>query len=94
MNTGELGRRGHKLDFLVAETYGEEETSILMTADLWTRNISAYIGPQETCIHEGRMAAAFNLPMISYVSCVYFLSFLALAKNPSLCGVALVERTE
>lgn len=71
MNAGELGRRGHKLDFLVAETYGEEETSILMTADLWTKNISAYIGPQETCIHEGRMAAAFNLPMISYVSTFY-----------------------
>ncbi|XP_024220627.1 guanylate cyclase 32E [Bombus impatiens] len=66
VNAGELGRRGHKLDFLVAETYGEEETSILMTADLWTKNISVYIGPQETCIHEGRMAAAFNLPMISY----------------------------
>ncbi|XP_054008171.1 guanylate cyclase 32E [Hylaeus anthracinus] len=66
VNAGELGRRGHKLDFLVAETYGEEETSILMTADLWTKNISGYIGPQETCIHEGRMAAAFNLPMISY----------------------------
>ncbi|XP_015431472.1 PREDICTED: guanylate cyclase 32E [Dufourea novaeangliae] len=66
VNAGELGRRGHKLDFLVAETYGEEETSILMTADLWTKNVSVYIGPQETCIHEGRMAAAFNLPMISY----------------------------
>ncbi|XP_033327038.1 guanylate cyclase 32E isoform X2 [Megalopta genalis] len=66
VNAGELGRRGHKLDFVVAETYGVEENSIRMTADLWTRNISAYIGPQETCIHEGRMAAAFNLPMISY----------------------------
>ncbi|XP_076232200.1 guanylate cyclase 32E isoform X1 [Calliopsis andreniformis] len=66
VNAGELGRRGHKLEFVVAETYGEEETSILRTADLWTKNISAYIGPQETCIHEGRMAAAFNLPMISY----------------------------
>ncbi|XP_071581869.1 receptor-type guanylate cyclase Gyc76C-like [Temnothorax nylanderi] len=66
VNAGELGRRGHNLDFLVAETFGEEETSILMTADLWTKNVSAYIGPQETCIHEGRMAAAFNIPMISY----------------------------
>ncbi|XP_011145363.1 guanylate cyclase 32E [Harpegnathos saltator] len=66
VNAGELGRRGHKLDFVVAETYGEEETSILNTAVLWKRNISAYIGPQETCIHEGRMAAAFNIPMISY----------------------------
>ncbi|OXU27316.1 hypothetical protein TSAR_008171 [Trichomalopsis sarcophagae] len=66
VNSGELGRRGHRLNFNVAETYGDEERSILMTADLWTRNVSAYIGPQETCVHEGRMAAAFNLPMISY----------------------------
>ncbi|XP_070160139.1 guanylate cyclase 32E [Polyergus mexicanus] len=66
VNAGELGRRGHKLEFLVAETYGEEETSILTVADLWRKNVSAYIGPQETCIHEGRMAAAFNIPMISY----------------------------
>ncbi|XP_069945646.1 guanylate cyclase 32E [Cherax quadricarinatus] len=40
--------------------------SILQTAQLWISNISAYIGPQETCVHEARMAAAFNLPMISY----------------------------
>ncbi|KAL6448488.1 hypothetical protein ACFW04_000413 [Cataglyphis niger] len=66
VNAGELGRRGHKLEFLVAETYGEEETSIFTVADLWRKNVSAYIGPQETCIHEGRMAAAFNIPMISY----------------------------
>lgn len=72
MNAGELGTRGHKLEFLVAETYGEEERSILMTADLWTKNISAYIGPQETCVHEGRMAAAFNLPMISYVRDLFY----------------------
>lgn len=58
---------GHELEFLVAETYGEEVTSIKQTADLWIKNVSAYIGPQETCVHEGRMAAAFNLPMISYV---------------------------
>ncbi|XP_011686974.1 PREDICTED: guanylate cyclase 32E isoform X2 [Wasmannia auropunctata] len=70
INAGELGKRGHKLDFIVAETFGEEETSILMTADLWRKNVSVYIGPQETCIHEGRMAAAFNIPMISYF-CTY-----------------------
>lgn len=67
-NRGALGARGHSLEFVVAETYGEETTSIRQVAALWTRNISAYIGPQETCVHEGRMAAAFNLPMISYVS--------------------------
>lgn len=58
----------HTLDMLVAETYGEEEESILQTAKLWTLNVSAYIGPQESCVHEARMAAVFRLPMISYVS--------------------------
>lgn len=67
VNSGPLGRLGHHLNFTVAETYGEEVTSIKQTAALWAKNISAYIGPQESCVHEGRMAAAFNLPMISYV---------------------------
>lgn len=40
-------------------------------AALWAANVSAFVGPQETCVHEGRMAAAFNLPMISYVSLPY-----------------------
>lgn len=60
-------RHNHTLSFTVAETYGEESESILQTAILWTKNISVYIGPQETCVHEARMAASFNLPMISYV---------------------------
>ncbi|PNF22648.1 hypothetical protein B7P43_G07108 [Cryptotermes secundus] len=61
-----MGARGHRLQFLVAETRGEELASIARTADLWTQNVAAYIGPQETCVTEARMAAAFNLPMISY----------------------------
>lgn len=67
VNLFKLNKLGHKLDFIIAETYGDEVNSIRQTANLWSLNISAYIGPQETCIHEGRMAAAFNLPMISYV---------------------------
>lgn len=57
----------NELEFIVAETFGEEKESILQTAELWMKNVSAYIGPQETCIHEARMASSFNLPMISYV---------------------------
>lgn len=68
VNGGPLGRLGHNLNFTVAETYGDEVASIQQTAALWAQNVSAYIGPQESCVHEGRMAAAFNLPMISYVS--------------------------
>ena len=59
----------HSLAFVVAETYGDESESIRNTATLWSHdNVSVYIGPQETCVHEARMASSFNLPMISYVS--------------------------
>lgn len=67
VNNGILKELGHELTFVVAETNGEEISSIRQTAALWTNNVIGYIGPQETCVHEGRMAAAFNLPMISYV---------------------------
>lgn len=70
---GTLKEMGHSLKFIVAETFGEEVSSIRQTARLWTDKVYAYIGPQETCVHEGRMAAAFNLPMISYVSSCFHL---------------------
>ncbi|GAB0098027.1 Guanylate cyclase [Sergentomyia squamirostris] len=66
VNEGVLKDLGHSLEFMVAETFGEEVSSIRQTAALWTKQVAGYIGPQETCVHEGRMAAAFNLPMISY----------------------------
>ncbi|CAH1794097.1 unnamed protein product [Owenia fusiformis] len=56
----------HKLEFVIAETYGEEAISVRETAMLPNKNISAYIGPQETCVHEAFIARGFNLPMISY----------------------------
>lgn len=66
VNRIKLAKLNHSIEFIVAETYGEEISSIRETASLWTKGVHGYIGPQETCIHEGRMAAAFNLPMISY----------------------------
>ncbi|XP_064477774.1 guanylate cyclase 32E-like [Ornithodoros turicata] len=57
---------GRRLQFRVAETFGEERHSVLQTALLWRENVSAFVGPQETCVHEALLAAAFNLPMISY----------------------------
>lgn len=87
MNSGKLKDLGHSLTFLVAETYGEEISSIRQTASLWTQHVSGYIGPQETCVHEGRMAAAFNLPMISYVNIIqsYAIGSLESADN-SVCS--------
>lgn len=66
VNKEKLARFNHSIDFIVSETFGEEISSIRQTASLWKQDIYGYIGPQETCNHEGRMAAAFNLPMISY----------------------------
>lgn len=63
----------HLLTFTVAETFGEETESIRQTAMLWTERTAVYIGPQETCIHEARMASSFNLPMISYVSFLFLI---------------------
>jgi len=57
----------HRVEFVIAETYGSESYSIQRTVELTRRNISAYIGPQETCVHEARIASVFRLPMISYV---------------------------
>ncbi|KAI4461133.1 guanylyl cyclase [Holotrichia oblita] len=74
VNRDILGPMGHKLDFIVAETYGVEKISVKETADLRVRNVSVYIGPQETCEHEAYLAASFNLPMISYVVLLYLKS--------------------
>lgn len=83
VNRGILKENGHQLDFIIAETFGEEIISVRRTAELWTQNVSAYIGPQETCKHEAYMAAAFNLPMISYVSWYSNLLYFRLNLKPS-----------
>ena len=63
---------GYKLTYEIGETYGMESESIGRTAEFWrrsngtSRKVSAIIGPQETCKHEARMAASFNMPMISH----------------------------
>ncbi len=62
----------HTVEFLIAETLGQETESIKLTSELAMEDISAFVGPQETCVHEGRIAAAFNIPMVSYVSKFYF----------------------
>ena len=56
------------LEFIIAKTYGIESKSIKQTVEIINKNVSVYIGPQETCIHEAKVAAAVNKPMVSYVS--------------------------
>ena len=59
-------RRTLFYSYVVGETHGSEAEPIRATAELWRENVTAFIGPQKTCVHEARMAASFNLPMISH----------------------------
>ncbi|XP_060597382.1 receptor-type guanylate cyclase Gyc76C-like isoform X2 [Ruditapes philippinarum] len=79
----------HKLTFLIAETRGKEFISIKETVELINKNISVYIGPQETCIHEAKIAAAFNIPMISY-----FCSEVDVSNNESYPTFARTKPTD
>ena len=59
----------------IAETFGNEVVSVRQVANLWRKNVSVIIGPQETCLHEAMFASSFNIPMISYVSSFLVLQF-------------------
>lgn len=62
----------HTITYQMVETYGEEIESLYHTAKFIQQGIHAIIGPQKTCVHEARLAAAFNVPMISFVSTLKF----------------------
>ena len=48
----------------MSETYGEEEESILQTAKLWQENVSAIIGPLETCLHEVNILILISMSLL------------------------------
>ncbi|XP_064646781.1 speract receptor-like [Lineus longissimus] len=57
----------HTLVPVLFDSGGFEVYSIDGTINLTlTQNVSAILGPDMTCLHEGRMAAAFNLPMLTH----------------------------
>lgn len=58
---------GYQLDFCYFETYGNESESIRAVITLVERvQVSAIIGPQETCNVEAAIATTYNIPMLSY----------------------------
>ena len=68
---------GSSLSFIWNETscYDEERTIRAQMYQIYEARISAIIGPACNCVTTARNAAAFNVPMISYVSksspCLY-----------------------
>ncbi|XP_076449001.1 guanylate cyclase 32E-like [Babylonia areolata] len=56
----------HTLTFLYADNKGRELRSIRVLTELWRRDAVAFIGPEDFCATEARVAASWNLTMVSY----------------------------
>lgn len=58
----------HKLEFIWSDTNADKLMSIRRLTEQWEDKAVGFFGPEDTCTVEARVAAAWNLPMISYVS--------------------------
>lgn len=68
INSDEKVLAGHQLDYVLVDNKADTLTSIRgMTKQYFNKTV-AFIGPDDTCATEARVAAAWNLPMVAYVS--------------------------
>lgn len=58
----------HTLSFIYADNKGRDLRSINVLTELWKNDAIAFIGPEDFCATEARVAASWKLPMVSYVS--------------------------
>lgn len=65
---------GIRLEFIWNDTLCQEERALSALVYQWERRVDAFIGPACTCDKEARIAAALNVPMISFVSSKALLS--------------------
>ncbi|XP_064600660.1 receptor-type guanylate cyclase Gyc76C-like [Liolophura sinensis] len=56
----------HKLEFIWSDTNADKLMSIRRLTEQWEDKAVGFFGPEDTCTVEARVAAAWNLPMISY----------------------------
>ena len=61
---------GHTLSYIKADTYADTLHGTKRLTELWKAGAIGFIGPEDSCNVEARVAAAWNLPMLSYVSCI------------------------
>lgn len=79
---------GHNISFTWLDTNCNELLTITHQFALINQKISAIIGPGCYCMTAARNAAAFNLPIISYVSIIEFLSL----HNVIVVGILLAKK--
>ena len=58
----------HHLEFIWSDTNADTLKGTKALTHQWRRGAAAFFGPEDSCDVEARVAAAWNLPMISYVS--------------------------
>ncbi|ELT90006.1 hypothetical protein CAPTEDRAFT_179119 [Capitella teleta] len=57
---------GHSLRFMTADTEASTLVGTSRVIEQWRAGAIAFFGPEDSCDTEARVAAALNLPMISY----------------------------
>lgn len=67
---------GHSLRFMTADTEASTLVGTSRVIEQWRAGAIAFFGPEDSCDTEARVAAALNLPMISYVSPVQISSLI------------------
>jgi len=63
-----LGSTPYYLDYIVHDTKANTTVALRGMTDQFQKGSIAFIGPEDNCAIEARLAAAWNLPMISFVS--------------------------
>lgn len=58
----------HTLNLIWGDTRGDTLTGVRLLTDQWRQGVVAFFGLEDSCSVEARVAAAWNLPLISYVS--------------------------
>lgn len=58
----------HTLHLIWGDTRGDTLTAVKLLTDQWKQGVVAFFGLEDSCSVEARVAAAWNLPLISYVS--------------------------
>ncbi len=69
VNEKTLGPLGHQLNYTFMDNWADTLVSIRAMTEMYNDGVIAFIGPEDTCVTEARIAAAWNLPMIDFVSC-------------------------
>ena len=61
----------HTLQFIARNSWSDTLLALEEMTSLMQQGVVAFIGPEQQCHVEAKVASAWNLPMISYVSAQY-----------------------